>query len=45
MSGTLFLFRNRSGTAIKLLTYDGQGYWLCLKRFSQGKLQWWPTAA
>ena len=26
MSGTLFLFRNRAGTAIKLLTYDDQGY-------------------
>ena len=45
MSGALFLFRNRAGTAIKLLTYDGQGYWLCLKRFSQGKLRWWPTSS
>ncbi len=41
--GTLFVFRNRSGTAIKLLVYDGSGYWLCLKRFSRGKLAWWPT--
>ena len=23
--GTLFVFRNRSGTALKLLVYDGQG--------------------
>lgn len=38
-SGTLFVFRNRSGTALKLLVYDGTGYWLCLKRFSQGHLQ------
>lgn len=22
--------------------YDGQGFWLCLKRFSKGKLAWWP---
>ena len=43
-SGKVFLFRNRSGTAVKLLVYDGQGYWLCLKRFSQGKLRWWPKS-
>ena len=35
-SGTVFLFRNRRGTALKLLSYDGQGCWLCLKRFSRG---------
>lgn len=40
--GTLLVFRNRAGTALKLLCYDGQGFWLCLKRFSQGRLQWWP---
>jgi transposase len=40
--GTLFAFRNRSGTALKLLVYDGQGFWLCQKRFSKGHLQWWP---
>jgi transposase len=43
--GTLFVFRNRSGTAIKLLVYDGSGFWLCQKRFSQGRLQWWPRCA
>lgn len=43
-SGQLFLFRNRSGTAIKILCYDGQGFWLCMKRFSQGKLNWWPNS-
>ena len=43
LSGVLFLFRNRSGTALKLLVYDGQGYWLCLKRFSQGHISWWPN--
>ena len=42
--GTVFLFRNASATAIKLLCYDGQGFWLCLKRFSQGRLRWWPEA-
>jgi transposase len=43
-SGTVFLFRNRRGTALKLLIYDGQGFWLCLKRFSKGHLAWWPHA-
>lgn len=43
-TGTLFVFRNRAGTALKLLVYDGQGFWLCLKRFSQGRLHWWPQA-
>jgi transposase len=44
-SGTLFVFRNRAGTALKLLVYDGTGFWLCFKRFSQGRLQWWPRTA
>jgi transposase len=41
--GAVYVFRNRAGTALKLLLYDGQGYWLCLKRLSQGRFQWWPT--
>lgn len=41
-SGWVFVFRNRSGTALKLLVYDGGGFWLCLKRFSKGHLRWWP---
>jgi transposase len=43
-SGAIFVFRNRTGTALKLLAYDGTGYWLCLKRFSKGRLLWWPTS-
>lgn len=41
-SGCLFVFRNRRGTSIKLLMYDGQGYYLCQKRLSKGRFQWWP---
>jgi transposase len=41
--GTVFVFRNRRGTAIKLLTYDGQGYWLAQKRLSFGRWRYWPT--
>jgi transposase len=42
-SGCLFIFRSRRGTAIKLLTYDGQGFWLATKRLSKGRFRWWPT--
>lgn len=42
-SGAVFVFRNRSQTAIKLLVYDGQGYWLCHKRLSSGRFRHWPT--
>jgi transposase len=28
-SGCVFVFRSRSGTAIRLLTYDGQGHGCC----------------
>ena len=44
-SGTVFVFRNRRGTAIKLLAYDGQGFWLCQKRWSEGRLRHWPDGA
>jgi transposase len=27
--GTLFVFRNRRASAVKLLVYDGRGFWLC----------------
>jgi len=42
-TGTLFVFRNRPKTGIKILVYDGQGFWLCHKRFSKGRLKVWPT--
>jgi transposase len=42
-SGRLFVFRNRRGTAVKILVYDGQGFWLCQKRLSQGRFPFWPT--
>jgi transposase len=41
-SGCLFLFRNRSGTAVKCLVYDGSGFWLCHKRLSTGRFRFWP---
>ena len=44
LAGTLFCFRNRRGTAIKVLIYDGQGFWLCHKRLSTGRFAWWPSS-
>ena len=41
-SGYVFVFRNRRRTSIKILMYDGQGFWLCQKRLSSGRFQWWP---
>jgi len=43
-SGAAFVFRNRRGTAVKILLYDGQGFWLCHKRLSTGRFRWWPSA-
>ena len=44
-SGCVFVFRSRSGTTIRLLSYDGQGYWLAQKRLSRGKFVWWPEGS
>lgn len=44
-SGALFVFRNRRGTALKLLVYDAQGFWLCQKRLSTGRFRFWPRGA
>jgi len=43
-TGTVFVFRSRRGTAIRLLVYDGQGFWLCHKRLSKGRFRFWPVA-
>ena len=41
-SGWIFVFRNRKATAVKILVYDGQGFWLCYKRLSRGRFRFWP---
>jgi transposase len=41
-SGCLFVFRSRRATAIRILVYDGQGFWLAQKRLSKGRFRWWP---
>ena len=42
--GTVFVFRNRRATAVKILVYDGQGFWLCQKRLSKGRFRYWPRS-
>ncbi len=41
--GAVFVFRSKRGTGIKLLCFDGQGFWLCHKRLSKGRFLWWPS--
>jgi transposase len=42
--GSLFLFTSKSRSSIRILVYDGQGFWLCTKRLSIGRFQWWPAS-
>ena len=44
LSGAIFLFRNRKGTSMKALVYDGQGFWLFQKRLSRGRFKYWPKS-
>jgi transposase len=44
-SGCVFVFRSRRATSIKVLVYDGQGFWLATKRLSKGRFRWWPQIA
>ena len=36
------MFRSRRATSIKVLVYDGRGFWLCQKRLSSGYFRYWP---
>ncbi len=42
-SGSMFIFRNKRKTTLKILIYDGQGFWLYVKRLSSGKFNWGPN--
>jgi len=42
-SGQLFVFMNRARTRIRVLCFDGNGYWLATKRLSRGRYGSWPS--
>lgn len=48
-NGTLYVFRNRAGTMVRILAYEtasngrGSGYWLLTKRLSRGRFRDWPA--
>lgn len=44
IEGAVFVFTNKRRIALKILIYDGIGFWLCTRRFSKGKLAWWPKS-
>lgn len=37
MGGAIFLFYNKQRIALKILCFDGQGFWLLTKCLSQGR--------
>jgi transposase len=43
--GCLFIFRSRRATSLRVLAYDGQGFWLAQKRLSKGRFGWWPSGS
>jgi transposase len=42
MDGSFFVFRNKGRHMLRLLFYDGSGFWLCTKRLSKGTFRAWP---
>ena len=43
MDGALFVFRNKRRHMLRVLFYDGSGFWLCTKRLSKGRFSTWPA--
>lgn len=42
LGGSVFVFRSKRGTALRVLAYDGRAFWLCHMRLSQGRFRYWP---
>lgn len=42
MAGAVFVFLNKSRKSLRMLFYDGQGFWLCQKRLSASRFPLQP---
>jgi transposase len=46
MDGAHFVFRSKLGHSLRILYYDGSGFWLCTKRLSSGTFnKAWPKGS
>lgn len=43
LDGAFFVFRNKRRHMLRVLYYDGGGFWLCTRRLSKGCFTAWPT--
>ena len=40
LDGSAYVFRNKSGSRIKIVYGDGTGVWLCQRRLHRGRFVW-----